>query len=430
MGGRLRRVVKGLGVLAFRVRRSLLVFVCLALLAPLLTVSPVGALNEDEIVRVDVEGSQSLQREIGPGERPVGEPLSDVAALDAAPVVGVVSGPGSARVDVDPPAVEVSSEAERQGWKPTGIEIARVQVARDVRVADAPVRVELPANAANRRLEPSARVRVLDESLSGQLSAFDSVVALDWADPDGLVVSPRGGFALSFDLSDVNLGASPDIGERLSITAFRDCGLFDVDPADLDLEVGEDVNVEALPPEVVCGGIEKLDADFDAETRVLSVQVDEEAIDKAIAERRVALEREGFQAEVIDPQFGRVPATGVRSIGLGLTEVLLDAGVRSQSTDAVGVGDTEQGSTDVDVVGVDEATGDVADADVVGVDEAAGDVTDADGSVADAGGVADVWCVVCVVSGWRWWWRQFVWCVVWVFVVCWRFFGAACSDVD
>lgn len=316
-------------MLSVGLRKGLLVFVVLAMLAALTSVSPVAGLNEDETVAA--AGSGSLQ-----ADRPVGEPLSDIADLQEAPVVGTAAGPGAVRVDVDPAPVAVSSEAGRPGWVASLPEESRVQVGRPSKVGGSPVTVEIAANAANRRSEASARVRVLEVELSEQLSPFSSVVALDWVNPDGLEVSPRGGFTLSFDLTDVNLGPLADVGERLTISAFRDCELFDADPADLDVDVEDEIDVKALAPEVVCGGIEKLDAVFDANTRVLSVQVDEAAIDQRIAQRRSDLVKEGAAAEDIDPKRGRVLAIGDRSFGLelGRAGLVEDGLVRSQSTDA------------------------------------------------------------------------------------------------
>lgn len=278
-------------------RRFGFVWLVLALLASVLAPSTLAAQELEEPTGV-IDEPPSEEREPSPPSS-VDAP-TDSVSKDAPPEpIVTVATSRSAGESPEPVVPEVGARpGKRKGWT-KGRSNAAARAGKDVRVG--PVEVNLKAKG-NQNKGVSTRINVLDKELASQLSPFGAAVSLDFADAKGAKVRPDGTIQLTFDLSDIDLGNVPDISERLRLTRFDGCDVFEAQDSLIDVErvAGSD-----LPPEVVCGSSTDFEADFDIKRRKLVVEISEADVERTISAKRNALIRSGVAERETDARNGR-----------------------------------------------------------------------------------------------------------------------------
>lgn len=231
---------------------------------------------------------------------PVGEPegLELVDEVPVEPIVETAVGAGAPRGDFETPELAPSDESKRTGWIP-GVASGSPEADRPTQVGDSPVAVALRADDAE--AARTVEVNVLEAGYGRQLSPFGAAVSVGFSDNAGRTVTPDLPFLIELDLSEVGLGDSGDVQDRLTVTRYEGCELFRPDTSELE---GTEIDIETVLPVVACDVADELDADFDTESRLLSARVDIEALVEERAERRAALLDSGVPAADLDPKRG------------------------------------------------------------------------------------------------------------------------------
>lgn len=282
-------------------RRSLNVFLVVALASSVLGVSPVGAQDvpaPDEPGEIEDGGLDEL--EVGKFDAPAPD---DSGLFDdvGVPVVetAVTASPG--RVERVERVDGLSEVSLRKGWLPVTASV-KAQGGRPVQVGNSPVLVELDGNS---RAVSDVAVNVLPPGLARQLSPLGAAAVVGFRNKAGVSVIPGNAYSVSLDLSDVPMENNGDLWERLSVSYFEGCELFEPDLAAFgDPEDGTNIDVAVPEDLVVCDDVTVLDADFDVETNVLSAKVNPGQIRRAQVQRRNELRKSGVTAADLDPKAG------------------------------------------------------------------------------------------------------------------------------
>ena len=281
-----------------------------AIFAPVLVASPVAAAV--------------------PGEPSVSESGQLSVGLLQPPDLAVESVAGfAAQVDEQAGPVEAASErGRRRGWD-SDSDRTDTGRGRKIRVGDSPVSVDL--SSADAELAAEVAVNVLPEEFAGQLSPLDSAVAVGFRTRAGAPVLPRDPFEIELDLGDVPYEDSGDLVERLTVSVYEGCELFEPELTADDIDAG--VSVDDLEDVVVCDAVTELPADFDTETEVLSADIDLDEVRVSRAEERRERVAAGLETN---------PKSGMRRSGRNADGVLSpegpirDGGGRDQGRQAGG----------------------------------------------------------------------------------------------
>lgn len=220
--------------------------------APLLAFCLVGS----TLVSSPAAGAQGEEP-----ERPVPVdvvPDDGLLAPGPPPVVVQAAGPGERRGIVAAVAEGSSAEAKRPGWKAQVVSAGLVR-GGETEVGESPVRVDV----SEQTQVSDVFVNVLDAGFASQLSPFSAAAVLGFTNPAGVDVVPGGPYGLSLDLSDVNLSDEASVQERLTITRYVNCELFEPDLKEVADENGDlgEIDGELVADVVVCDEAVELDAE-------------------------------------------------------------------------------------------------------------------------------------------------------------------------
>jgi len=163
-------------------------------------------------------------------------PTVDPADESDGPLPTVSDDPVSASVasaslpDLIIPEPVPTSESGRPGWVPQ-VAASRANPQSRVAVGDSPVSVSFPGSETGRArsavAETSVVVNVLDLELADDISPFDTVASMSFLNGVGQRQAAPSAFELSFDLTDVSIGDAPGAAERLTMTRFVGCEVFE-----------------------------------------------------------------------------------------------------------------------------------------------------------------------------------------------------------
>ncbi len=273
-----------------RVRGGLVLLLVFGLVASVLSAAPAAA---DGAAAGVVDGGLVVQRDVDVD-------VDGGVGVDVSPVTA--RGAGVSYREVERRVRGVSEESKRSGWERLVVQETLVPGGR-VRVGGGPVSV----GVGDERGVGLVRVNVLDEGFAGQLSPFGAAVSVDFVSEKGVGgVAPRGEWELAFDLGDVSLSDSGDVWERLTVTRFDGCEVFE--PADPGFVPDPDelAALEAvLVPRVVCDSQVELDpVEVDVKGRSLTVRIDEGEVVGRVVGDRLALRESGVSEGDMDAKRG------------------------------------------------------------------------------------------------------------------------------
>jgi RHS repeat-associated protein len=272
------------------VRRRVSAVLVAILVASVMSASPISAQDEPAPPPTDQPGA----------EEGVGVPLEFEGLADD-PLVETASSPGKSRVEVPAKPAPVSTEAGRSGWRPE-VAAGALTSDRQTKIGDSPVSVKLGRSTGADRAR-SVSVNVLERGFSSQLSPFDAAFSIGFRDSVARSVTPSAAYTLVLDLEDVNLGDSGNIAERLTVTRYGACELFEPDLSGIE---DTDIDPASVLPRVACNLVDEVDAEFDTETRLLTAVIDEPKLAAERLARRRALLDSGVSATDLDSKLGLV----------------------------------------------------------------------------------------------------------------------------
>ena len=180
-------------------------------------------------------------------------------------------------------------DATGEGWVEEEDVTVAVTPGQDVSVGDSPVAVRLESAEAALLDAPiansdasvsSVSVSVIGEEHARQMSPFASAASFGFSDPTGDAVNPTEPFEVSFDLSDVELSNDASLLQRLTMTRWENCELFEPSAEYLESIADSLIDPSTVPGEVICDSADEIEAEFDAATRTLTATVDNAAIER------------------------------------------------------------------------------------------------------------------------------------------------------